>query len=209
MHFRTITVLQCKLQSACLPQIVVVLAVLQPRPSPFAVSSQMVTSTQFNDDRRRRGCKSRKPAAACPEFGRSSQVLTPNLSYLMTALIQGYAIQARAPTPLNRSPVLLCQLHPLPPPDTTRASNSSSTKPALHCCFESEHLEDLQQLPALSVDTAAVQFEDHIHARRRDTIHRGPRRFGRDALAHNPYPGSWVFGMQEIHQPRRSHTILG
>jgi hypothetical protein len=86
----------------------------------------MVPSSQLYNHRRRRGCKSRKPAAARAESSRSSQVLLPKSSCPLTALIQFRADTADR----------LSQQKPCSPPQTSPSPSSQSDSHIEYKLFE-------------------------------------------------------------------------
>jgi len=107
--------------------------------------------------------------------------------------------QAWASTALDRRVIFVRKLYSGSTTNSSCTPNPISSKPPLHCSIQSEYLEDLQQLSALSVDVTPLQFEDHLHPRRRDSIYMRPCRPRRDSCTYNTNSGSRIPGVQEIH----------
>lgn len=123
--------------------------------------------------------------------------------------------QTRTSASLGRGPSLLGTLYPLPPPHPPGSPYPSPAQPAVHSCLQQQHHQDLQQLPTLPLHPAPLargesQLAPHpLHPRRRDSLHRGPRRARPHAHRYDPHPGPGLPRVPPLHLPGRGHPLPG
>jgi hypothetical protein len=65
-----------------------------------------------------------------------------NLAVLLGDLLTPH--QTRTPSPLDRGPLLISELYPLPPPNPPRTPDRELEESPIHRSLQSQHREDLQ-----------------------------------------------------------------
>jgi hypothetical protein len=80
--------------------------------------------------------------------------------------------QAWQTSAFTGSATIFGELYPLAPPRPSSTPNTKSPQLALHCCLESAHLEDLQQLSTLSFCAATMGSEAYRNHGGRGAIYR-------------------------------------